>query len=100
MSSPTNKICFFHRLKQPKSTASLRTTKNNITKGKKKTRMENIPTYDALPPVEGMPAGCAWGVFDKPGEPKDVYGTLNHLTPAVVAAAGAEVRDGVSISLK
>ncbi|EHA49664.1 hypothetical protein MGG_08476 [Pyricularia oryzae 70-15] len=62
-------------------------------------QMENIPTYDALPPVEGMPAGCAWGVFDKPGEPKDVYGTLNHLTPAVVAAAGAEVRDGVSISL-
>ncbi|TLS20825.1 uncharacterized protein PpBr36_10689 [Pyricularia pennisetigena] len=61
--------------------------------------MDNIPTYDALPPVEGMPAGCAWGVFDKPGEPKDVYGTLNHLTPAVVAAAGAEVRDGVSISL-
>ncbi|KAI6344243.1 hypothetical protein MCOR25_011101 [Pyricularia grisea] len=61
--------------------------------------MENIPTYDALPPVDGMPAGCAWGVFDKPGEPKDVYGTLNHLTPEVVAAAGAEVRDGVSISL-
>lgn len=61
--------------------------------------MDGIPTYDNLPPVDGMPAGCAWGVFDKPGGPKDVYGTLNHLTPAVVAAAAAEVRDGVSISL-
>lgn len=58
----------------------------------------NLPDYDDLPPVEGMPKGCAWGIFDKNGE-KDIYGTLNLLTPEVIKAAGAEVRDGVSISL-
>jgi hypothetical protein len=60
--------------------------------------MAKIPDYDDLPKVEGMPAGCAWGVFDKDGK-KDVYGTLNLLTPDVVKAAVAEVKDGVSISL-
>lgn len=58
-----------------------------------------IPDFDDLPKVEGMPQGCAWGVFDKGGK-KDLLGTLNLLTPPVVAAAAAEVRDGVSISLK
>ncbi|KAI8293395.1 hypothetical protein K4K59_005772 [Colletotrichum sp. SAR11_240] len=58
----------------------------------------NLPDYDDLPPVEGMPKGCAWGIFDKNGE-KDIYGTLNLLTPEAIKAAGAEVRDGVSISL-
>ncbi|KAK2049121.1 hypothetical protein LZ31DRAFT_572913 [Colletotrichum somersetense] len=58
----------------------------------------NLPDYDDLPPVEGMPKGCAWGVFDKEGK-KDVYGTLNLLTPEVIKKAGAEIRDGVSISL-
>ncbi|GKT40541.1 uncharacterized protein ColSpa_00722 [Colletotrichum spaethianum] len=57
-----------------------------------------LPDYDDLPPVEGMPKGCAWGVFDKDGK-KDLYGTLNLLTPEIIRAAGAEVRDGVSISL-
>ena len=46
-----------------------------------------------------MPKGCAWGVFDKGGQ-KDVYGTLNLLTPAVVCAATEEVKEGVSVSLK
>lgn len=58
-----------------------------------------IPKFDDLPPVEGMPQGCAWGVFDKDGK-KDVYGTLNLLTPEVIKNAAAEVRQGVSISLK
>ncbi|KAF9873910.1 hypothetical protein CkaCkLH20_08644 [Colletotrichum karsti] len=58
----------------------------------------NLPDYDDLPPVEGMPKGCAWGLFDKDGK-KDTYGTLNLLTPDVVKAAGAEVQDGVSVSL-
>ncbi|KAL0938511.1 uncharacterized protein CTRU02_205121 [Colletotrichum truncatum] len=58
----------------------------------------DLPDFDDLPPVEGMPQGCAWGVFDKDGK-KDLYGTLNLLTPDVIKAAGAEVRDGVSISL-
>ncbi|KAM0326257.1 hypothetical protein ACHAQA_006854 [Verticillium albo-atrum] len=58
----------------------------------------SFPTYDDLPAVDGMPRGCAWGVFDKDGR-KDVFGTLNHLTPETTKAAAAEVRDGVSISL-
>lgn len=58
-----------------------------------------VPDFDDLPKVEGMPQGCAWGVFDKDGK-KDVIGTLNLLTPDVVKAAAAEVKEGVSVSLK
>ena len=58
-----------------------------------------LPDFDDLPAVEGMPQGCAWGLFDKDGE-KDHVGTLNLLTPEVIKAAAAEVKDGVSISLK
>lgn len=61
--------------------------------------MSTIPGFDDLPKVEGMPQGCAWGIFDKDGK-KDLLGTLNLLTPDVVAAAAAEVKDGISISLK
>ncbi|KAJ6008246.1 cyclase [Penicillium herquei] len=57
-----------------------------------------IPRFDDLPPVDGMPQGCSWGIFDKDGE-KDVFGTLNLLTPQVVKSAAAEVRHGISISL-
>lgn len=57
-----------------------------------------IPDFDDLPKVEGLPQGCAWGVFDKDGK-KDLLGTLNLLTPDVVTAAAAEIKDGVSISL-
>jgi len=60
--------------------------------------MSNLPSFDDLPKVEGMPQGCAWGVFDKDGK-KDVYGTLNILTPEVVKAAYSELKDGVSVSL-
>lgn len=59
----------------------------------------DIPDFDHLPKVEGMPQGCAWAIFDKDGK-KDLLGTLNLLTPAVVKAAAAEVKDGISISLK
>ncbi|KAI0748848.1 hypothetical protein C8Q74DRAFT_1311022 [Fomes fomentarius] len=58
----------------------------------------DVPSFDHLPKVPGMPQGCAWGVFDKDGR-KDLVGTLNHLTPQVVVSAAKEVRDGVSISL-
>ncbi|KAJ3555255.1 hypothetical protein NPX13_g10392 [Xylaria arbuscula] len=57
-----------------------------------------VPDFDNLPAVKGMPQGCAWGVFDKDGE-KDLLGTLNLLTTDVVKAAYAEARDGVSVSL-
>lgn len=59
----------------------------------------SLPDFDDLPPVEGMPQGCAWGIFDRDGQ-KDVYGTLNLLTPDVVKAAAEEVHQGISISLK
>ena len=42
--------------------------------------------------------GCAWGVFDKDGK-KDVFGTLNLITPEVIKAAYSELKDGVSVSL-
>lgn len=61
--------------------------------------MVQVPSFDDLPKVEGMPQGCAWGVFDVEGR-KDLKGTLNHLEPVVVAAACREAREGVSISLK
>ena len=58
-----------------------------------------VPDYDDLPDVKDMPKGCAWGVFDKSGK-KDIFGTLNHLTPGVVKAAAAEVKSGEHVSLK
>ncbi|KAI0399644.1 putative cyclase-domain-containing protein [Xylaria palmicola] len=58
----------------------------------------NVPDFDNLPEVKGMPQGCAWGLFDK-DDKKDLLGTLNLLTPDVVKAACAEARDGVSVSL-
>jgi hypothetical protein len=61
---------------------------------------QSLPDFDDLPPVAGMPQGCAWGVFDQPGGKKDLRGTLNLLTLSVVAEACKEARDGVSISLK
>jgi hypothetical protein len=59
----------------------------------------DVPNFDNLPNVEGMPQGYPWGVFDKDSK-KDILGTLNLLTPRAVKAAAAEIRDGVSISLK
>ncbi|CAM1511868.1 Fc.00g093810.m01.CDS01 [Cosmosporella sp. VM-42] len=60
--------------------------------------LNSVPDFDDLPKVEGMPRGCAWGIFDRDGK-KDTVGTLNFLTPEVVKAAAKEVKDGVSISL-
>lgn len=31
----------------------------------------SVLQFDDIPPVEGMPHGCAWGIFEKDGE-KDV----------------------------
>ncbi|KAF2400781.1 hypothetical protein EJ06DRAFT_509667 [Trichodelitschia bisporula] len=60
--------------------------------------MAGLPDFDSLPKVEGMPQGCAWGLFDKDGK-KDVFGTVNLLTTDVVKEAVKEVKDGVSVSL-
>jgi hypothetical protein len=61
--------------------------------------MTHLPSFDDLPAVKDMPQGCAWGIFDKDGK-KDLRGTLNILTPEIVAEACNEARDGISISLK
>lgn len=58
-----------------------------------------LPDFDDLPAVEGMPQGCSWGIFDKNGK-KDIFGTLNLLTPSVVRAAATEVKTGHHVSLK
>ncbi|KAJ5513712.1 cyclase [Penicillium fimorum] len=52
--------------------------------------MASLPNFDDLPPVRGMPQGCAWGIFDK-DDKKDILGTLNLLTREVVKDAAAEV---------
>ncbi|KAK8052540.1 hypothetical protein PG993_003925 [Apiospora rasikravindrae] len=59
---------------------------------------ENLPDFDSLPQVQGMPKGCAWGVFDQDGK-KDTLGCLNLLTPSVIREAYKEARDGVTFSL-
>jgi hypothetical protein len=56
-------------------------------------RAQDLPSYDDIPAVPGMPHGCAWGLWDKNGE-KDELGTLNLLTPEVVQEAGKEIRTG------
>lgn len=58
----------------------------------------DLPDFDDLPPVKGMPKGCAWGVFDKDGK-KDHLGCLNLLTSSVVQAALKEAWEGESVSL-
>ncbi|KAF7585498.1 hypothetical protein BBP40_010809, partial [Aspergillus hancockii] len=58
-----------------------------------------IPSFDDLPSVPGHPqTKCSWGLFDKDGQ-KDLYGTLNFITPDVVQSAAAEIREGISVSL-
>jgi hypothetical protein len=59
-----------------------------------------LPDYKDLPAVKGMPHGCAWGLWDKPGELKDQLGTLNLLTPKVVQEAVSEVKTGERCALK
>ena len=57
-----------------------------------------VPDFDSLPPVSGMPHGCAWGIFDKDGQ-KDLLGCLNFITSSVRREAYRECRDGVCVSL-
>ncbi|KAI9873333.1 MAG: hypothetical protein M1830_000536 [Pleopsidium flavum] len=61
-------------------------------------RAEDIPDFKDLPSVQGMPQGCAWGIWDKNGE-RDHVGSLNLLTPEIVLEAKREIQTGVSVSL-
>lgn len=58
----------------------------------------DVPSFDDLPKVEGLPQGCAWGLHDHSGK-RDQLGTLNLLTPDVVLAAKSEIQTGVSVAL-
>jgi hypothetical protein len=62
-------------------------------------RAEDLPSFKNLPKVEGMPHGCAWGIWDKNGE-KDQLGSLNLLTPEIVSEAGREIKTGDRCALK
>lgn len=59
----------------------------------------NLPSFKDLPAVEGLPHGCAWGLWDKDGV-RDNVGSLNLLTPEVVQKAREEIKSGVTVSLK
>jgi hypothetical protein len=66
-----------------------------------------VPKYADLPSVPGRPSHCSWDVWNKIHEQvtgrtgeKDWVGTLNHLTPNDVAAAGNEIRTGDRAALK
>lgn len=55
----------------------------------------HLPDFDSIPAVPGMPHGCAWKVWGS----GDSLGTLNLLTPAVVASAASEIRTGERVAL-
>ena len=59
---------------------------------------KDLPKFCNLPPVKGMPHGCAWGIWED-GE-RDNIGSLNLLTPEIVLAAKSEIQTGISVSVK
>lgn len=61
-------------------------------------KASDLPNFKSLPAVEGMPHGCAWGLFDKDGK-RDNLGALNLLTPEIVLAAKDEIKSGQSVSV-
>lgn len=61
-------------------------------------QIDNLPTFQELPKLPGLPEGCTWGLWDKDGV-RDELGTLNLLTPETVKAAAKEVLQGISVSL-
>lgn len=63
-----------------------------------KMKASDLPDFNALPRVQDLPQGCAWGVFDQDGK-RDNLGTLNLLTPQVVLAAKDEIKAGISVSV-
>jgi hypothetical protein len=61
--------------------------------------LDQLPSYHQLPKQPRLPVGCTWGFWDTAGK-RDELGTLNLLTPEVVANAASEIREGISVSLK
>lgn len=54
-----------------------------------------MPAFEDLPLDKSGPPGNAWGLFGD----NDELGRLNLLTPARVADAASEIREGIRISL-
>lgn len=57
--------------------------------------MNELPSFDELPELEGVGVRHAWDVWGR----EDELGSINLVTPARVAAAAASVRTGQMISL-
>lgn len=55
----------------------------------------SLPSFDDLPLDKEGPPGNAWGLFGK----SDQLGRLNLITPATVAAAAQEIKEGIRVSL-
>jgi hypothetical protein len=62
-------------------------------------KASDLPSWKNMPPVEDMPHGVAWGLFDKDGVPDEV-GTLNLLKLEVVLNAKKEIPTGRSVVMK
>jgi hypothetical protein len=60
---------------------------------------KDLSDWDNIPEVPRIPKGCAWGLFDKEGEP-DQVGTLNLLTSEIILAAKEEILYGETVCLK
>jgi hypothetical protein len=58
-----------------------------------------LPVWDEIPIVPGMPKGCAWGLYDKDGK-RDQLGTLNLITSETILEAKNEIQHGESVALK
>jgi len=61
-------------------------------------KASDLPSFTDMPAVQGMPHGCAWGLWDVQGK-RDNLGTLNLLTPEIVLHAKDEIRTGESVSV-
>jgi hypothetical protein len=55
--------------------------------------------YKDLPATEGSLPGTSWALFNSKGGGTDQLGTLNYLTPEVVAQAAAGIKTGERVSL-
>ncbi len=62
-------------------------------------RAQDLPEYQDMPAVQGMPHGTAWGLWDKNGE-RDNCGSLNLLTPENTKEAQKEICSGTGVALK
>lgn len=61
-------------------------------------RATDLPAYADLPIEPRSKCRASWGLFDKNGV-KDEIGTINLLTPEVVAEAAREIQTGNSVAL-